>query len=97
MTKEHRVVFALHDLTAIHLWCATCAARVVLSPAHHLAHRISMPEHCPVCDARWVQSVGDWNVACLEAIRTSLQNASRDAMPVALLFELDEDGARGGG
>ena len=56
MTNEHRVVFALSDLTAIHL-----------------------------------------HAACLEAIRTSLQNASRDTMPVDLLFELDENGARRGG
>ena len=93
MMKEHRVVFALSDLTAIHLRCATCAARVVLS----LAHRISTPEHCPVCDARWVQPAGDRNAACLEAIRAYLQNASRDAMPVDLLFELDENGAHRGG
>ena len=92
MTREHRIVFALSDLTAIQLRCSKCRAEVAQAPA-----AATLPLQCPVCSASWLRlpAGADQTAGVIEAIRAALQPTAHEPL-VDLRFALDADGGADG-
>ncbi len=93
MTKEHRLVFALSDLAAIQLQCATCGVAVTQAPTS-----ATVPMQCPVCGASWLRlpAGADPTVGVIAAIRAALQPVA-PGPPVEVRLVLDVKGAADGG
>jgi hypothetical protein len=84
MTREHRLVFSLDEITAVRWQCPRCHVAI----SYTLTETIRIPDDCPACHEPLADAHQDATTAA-RAFVQAVKAAHRAAAPLYLEF-LDE-------